>query len=52
MADSSLSNYGVPTKTNESSDDVLDSVKSLSKEVKVILRNQLLTALIELALDI
>ena len=35
MADSSLSNYGEPTKTNESSDDVLDSVKSLSKEVKV-----------------
>ena len=35
MADSSLSNYGVPTKTNESSDDVLDSVKSLFKEAKV-----------------
>ena len=26
---------GVPTKTNESSDDVLDSVKSLFKKVKV-----------------
>ena len=30
-----LWNDGVPTKTNESSDDVLDSVKSLFKEAKV-----------------
>ena len=34
-----LERYGghlcVPTKTNESSDDVLDSVKSLFKEAKV-----------------
>ena len=40
-----------PTKANESSDDVLDSVKFLLKGAKVDIQNQLSTALIELAPD-
>ena len=47
-----LQTNDLPTKTDGSCDDVLESVKSLFKQLKYIFRNQLLIVLIELATDI
>ena len=42
----------LPTKTDGSCDEKLESVKSLFKQLKYIFRNQLLIVLIELTTDI
>ena len=42
----------LPTKTDGSCDEVLESMKSLFKQLKYIVRNQLLIVLVELTTDI